>query len=347
MTSMPGTARDRYGVLLSRLLGSGQWERALVTAGDWLAEEPQSATAHRAAAQAQINLERYKLATPHLRQVLAANPSDGFAWRLASVADFHQRRYDRAHENIRHALRLQPRDAWHWYHLATMRYAHGGRQAALQCAQRALEFAPNNADILNLLALCEPHGSPRRLARYQEALKFDPGNVVLHHNVGEYFLHTAKDHLRAAEAFHQVLALKPDHRIAQENLLVALRELDPVRRALRGPDRLWDRYNLLGESPGMRGALFKLLVMPWFGCIVLALYLPLTIFVLPLAGAYELLLKRELQVQIGIVGARRGGLLNFWRWPRRTRTGVLLVAYVAGWAGALALLARALHFFLR
>ena len=106
MTSGPGTAGERYGVLLSRLLGSGQWDRAFNTADSWPAEEPQSPTAHRAAAQALINLQRYKLAAPPLQKVLAVNPDDDFAWRLASVADFHQRRYDLAHKNIRHAIRL-------------------------------------------------------------------------------------------------------------------------------------------------------------------------------------------------------------------------------------------------
>lgn len=340
----PGDSiRERHGVLLTRLLGSGQWERALSAAGDWLARDPEATPAHRGAAQALVNLGRYKLASPHLQKVLSANPDDAFAWRMASVADFYQRRYERAHENIQRALRLQPRNAWHWFHLALMRYANGGRRAAIRCAQRAWELAPNEAAILNLLASCEPHGSPQQLARYQDALKLDPGNAVIHNNVGEHFLHVEKDYARASEAFRRVLALDPSHRTAQENLFFALRELDPIRRALQRPDRLFDQYQRLGEIPGTSGALFTLLVMPWLTFVALALYLPWAVFGFPLGAAYDLLLKRDIRARVGVIGARRGGFLNFWGWPRWVRVGLLFFAYVVGWVGVLVLVSHGLR----
>ena len=227
-----------------------------------------------------------------------------------------------------------------------MWYAGGGRRTALQCAQRALELAPNNADILNLIAVCVPHGSSQQFARYQDALKLDPENVVIHHNIGVYFLHTEKDYARAAEAFRQVLALNPVHPAARENLLLALRELDPIRQVFQWPERFFERYSRLGEAPGMRGALFALLVL-WSVLIILALYLPLAVFYLPLAGIYHVLLRHDLQAQAGVIGARRGGFLNFWHWPRRVRVGGLFIAYTVGWACIFAFVLRVIYFTLR
>ena len=58
-------------LLCSRFLSSGQWERALAAAQDWLAQEPESARAQQTAGQALIHRKRHDEAEPHLRQVLA------------------------------------------------------------------------------------------------------------------------------------------------------------------------------------------------------------------------------------------------------------------------------------
>ena len=94
----------------------------------------------------------------------------------------------------------------------------------------------------------------------------------------------------------------------------------------------------------MRGALLALLVVPWSGLIILALYLPLAVFYLPLAGIYDVLLRHDLQAKAGIIGARGGGFLNFWRWPRRVRVGGLFIAYTVGWACMFAFVIRVIYF---
>ena len=331
-----GSARERYSILLSRLVASGQWERSLAAARDWLAAEPEALPAHRAAAQALINLQRYKSASPHLQKVLSINPDDGFACRLASIAYFHQGRYNRADECIQRAIRLQPEEAMHWYHLAWMRYRHGARGMALKHARRALELAPNDADILNLIALCEPVEPKQQLARYQQALELDPENAIIHNNVGTHYLNAEKDYRGAIEAFRRALALNPKNRTAQKNLFIAMHERDPLHRALLSPSRFVARFNWNLGKPGFQRVLTTVFIKPWLSLVLIAVGLPWMMFSLPLLVAYEPLLAHDIEVQAGLISARRGGWLGFWRWPRWTRTGALLIVYGACWAGILA-----------
>lgn len=325
------SAREGRAILLSRLLGSDQWERAHAVAREWLAEEPDALVAHRAAAQSLLNLGRHRLASPHLQRALAANPDDGFGWRLAAIADFGQGRYDRADAAMQRAIRLQPNDPWHWYQLALMRYRHSQRRAALKYARKALELAPAEADILNLVALCEGGSPQQRLTRYQSALELAPENAVVHNNVGAHYLYTERDYLRAIEAFRQALALNPTDRVARENLLVALRESDPLHRAFRWahvlpatPAREQTRWNV-------RRVVTVAMMIPGLNVVLALGGLLLMIYGAPLVVAYERLLRHHVHEQAGLLGARRGGWLDFWRWGHWTRVAVVFTMYTAVW----------------
>ncbi len=61
-------------MLILRFSGSGQWDRMLETAREWLAGDPESVRAHMAAGQALLNLKRYAEAESHLRRGLASEP---------------------------------------------------------------------------------------------------------------------------------------------------------------------------------------------------------------------------------------------------------------------------------
>src|SRR5208282_5458936 len=74
-----------YRILTQRFISSQQWDRALATAFEWLAKEPENTAAHRVAAQALVNLSRTPEAAKHVQKVLAGNPSDDFAHRLMGI----------------------------------------------------------------------------------------------------------------------------------------------------------------------------------------------------------------------------------------------------------------------
>jgi uncharacterized protein (DUF736 family) len=48
-----------YRILLSRLVDGRQWDRALATAREWLAADPENPDANLVAGQALINLKRH------------------------------------------------------------------------------------------------------------------------------------------------------------------------------------------------------------------------------------------------------------------------------------------------
>ena len=157
-----------YSILISRFESSGQWDRVLKTALEWLAREPNLATAHLAAGQSLLNLKRFSEAEPHLAHVLALQPENDIALRFMSIAQFGQKRFEKADECIRRAIALNPNDAYHWLHLANMCYHQEDIGSAGKYAQKARELAPRNPAVLSIVALCGSQGDIQQLQRYKE-----------------------------------------------------------------------------------------------------------------------------------------------------------------------------------
>ena len=329
---MPDTPAQRYGIMLDRLVASGQWERAAQVARDWLAEDPLSVPAHRARAQALVNLERYDAVAGHVERVLAGEPRDGFAHRLASIACFAKKDFTGADDHIQQAIALQPQVAMHWYHLAWMRYQHGAHEAAARYGQRALALAPQSADTINLLALCQPSDGKTRLAQYQRALALDPENAMVHNNVGAYYLHAENNPGRALESFRQALRLDPTNETAQKNLFSALRSCDSIYKALSFPRRFGRGFSVRpGEGVNGR-AVSRLLFLVLAGYVVFPLYGLWLVVGLPLLKGYEYLTIRDLRAQAGVPGARNGGWWGFWRWPFGVRFALYFLGVIVFWA---------------
>ena len=332
----PESPSQRYATLLNRLIGSRDWARALDTARAWLAEDPVCAQAHVSAGQALVNLERHAEALPHLTKALEASPDHAFAHRLASSAYFHRKDFARADEHIQRAIALQPDEATHWYHLAWMRYMNGVPDLAAKHAARALELAPQSANTINLLALCQRQKPKDRLAQYQRALELDPENGAVHSNLGLYRLHVDADYPAAEACFRRALQLNPADKLAQANLFVTLRHRHRGYQMLRFPLSLrdsstWARKDLytLAHAVVLVACLaFKPLWFVLFGWVAL---------VYPLQKAYEYLTLGDLRAQAGVPGARRGGPLGYRRWPFAARLGVFAGLTVLFWGGVAAL----------
>ena len=333
MTSSPGTARERYATLLWRLTSSSQWERSLAVARDWLAEEPETADAHQAAGQALVNLHRFEPALAHLHRSLAARPNEGFIHRLASIAYFHLGLHSQADFHAMEAIRLQPNDAMHWYHLASMGYERRHYDAAAGYARRSLALGPNNADAINLLALCERNDPAQRRVHYQRALAIDPENATVHNNLGVYHLNVTRDYAGAAECFRRALSVDPTDPNAQRNLMLAFRLGDPLHRFLRFPRRFFTILSFRREAYSWRSAVWLGLCVLSSGAmlvVLLAIYGGWLTCGLPLLKAYEAVTLPDLRERTGVPGVRRGGFLRFWRWPRGVRVAGLLLLYAVG-----------------
>lgn len=339
LTSTSDSPAGRYATLLWRLTSSGQWERALEVARDWLGEDPNDARAHLAAGQALIHLQKYPEAKDHLEKALAGDPRANFAHRLLSIACYHLREYHLADEHIQQAISLEPNDPTNWYHLAYMRYRAGSLETAAKHARRALMLAPNDANTLNLLTLCEGHRGPELLARYERALELDPANESIHNNIGTYYLDVEGD-LPAAEAcFRRALSFDPSNKTAQQNLFVVLRRRDVLYRLLQSPRTLVDRLSWGNSRYGKwsRVALLGLwLALGKFFVGILVFWL---LLIFPLVKIYEYLTLGDIRAQAGVPGARRGGPFGFYGWPLRTRFSIFAVLCVLFW-GTVIFLAR-------
>ena len=339
-TAAPESPSQRYSTLLNRLVGSRDWARALEVSRAWLAEDPLSAQAHLSAGQSLVNLERYSEASPHLIKALEAVPNHAFAHRLASIVCFHRKDFAKADEHIQRAIELQPNDATHWYHLAWMRYKNGALDIAAKHANRALELSPDDANIFNLLALCQRGDGKARLAQYQRALELDPENGVVHNNLGIYHLNAGRDYAAAEACFRQALRIDPADKTAQHNLFIALKHRNRFYQALRLPLALIEKVSW---GRGDRSMLTRVgLVALWLvaGKIFWGILILWGALLFPLQKAYEFLTLGDIRAAAGVPGARRGGLLDYRRWPFAARLAIFGGLVLVFWGGVYLAVAR-------
>jgi Flp pilus assembly protein TadD/type IV secretory pathway TrbD component len=337
------SSRPNRSVLIANLSRARDWSRVLDVALEGLAEEPGDARLHGHAATALVNLQRYDEAEVHVRKALAGSPNNGFYHRLLSMVCFHLKRFREADEAIRRALELNPDDSNHWYHLAKMAHDQGDHGSALKWATKARELDPNNANILNLCAICvRDSGEKEQMLR--EALALDPQNPFALTNLGSHYLGVAKDYPQAERCFREALAINPGLKLARRGLFMAIQRRDLIYRILSAPRNFLGQFRstLLkrGESSlagRMAGAVFGVLCWILFFRFVAAAFLLWLALVWPLLKVYEFLVIGDIRAKAGDVGARKGGILGYRRWPIQVRLGVFGAALLTFWGGIFAL----------
>jgi Flp pilus assembly protein TadD len=327
-----------YSVLIWRFKSSRQWDRVVDTAREWLAQEPENTEAHLAISQALINLKRHPEAESHLARALARQPANAVAHRWMSIIQFHQKKFKAADESIQQALSLAPQDAYNWYHLAWMLYKHGDSEAARKYAGKALELSPRDPDTINLLALCTPKNQSAEIVlnHYRHALSIDPEKPVVHNNIGVYHLNVDKDYAAAEESFRRALFFDPTLKVARTNLFVALKRRDKVYRALCAPKDFIYRFFGFTRARRRQSMLLYLLALPlWILAFrfVLGGLILWGLLVWPMVKAYEYITIGDIRAEAGELGARRGGLFGFRRWPLRLRLGLFGLLLLAFWGG--------------
>jgi Flp pilus assembly protein TadD len=336
---MSGQNAPSYRILVARYTSSGQWDRALETASEWLSVEPENIEAHLAAGQALVVLNRHAEAERHIAHVLSARPDSDICHRLMSAIHFHGGRYKAADESIRKAISLDPSDAFHWYQLALMCYRQGDRASAKKFGAKALELSPRSPDIMNLVTLCEPATSAnadQRLAQYHEALELDPENSAIHNNIGAHHLGITHDFEAAEEYFRRALFFEPSDKTARANLFATLKHRDPIYRILRAPKDFLIQGLSLAQKARQRSILLYILMVPlWifaFRFLIVGLLL-WCLFIWPLLKAYEYLTIGDILSKAGEVGAHRGGFLGYRQWPLKVRLGIFAAFLVLFWGG--------------
>ena len=334
-----------YKLLVVRYNESGQWERSLATARDWLAADPENAGAHRAAAQSLVNLDKAAEAEKFIAKALSRRPDDDFVQRLASIAHFKLGRPREADEAIHRAISLNPTDSGHWRHLAWMSYVQGDHASARKWAEKARSLSPRDPNVLNLLSLCQPKGPEGQSLKetyLREALELRPNDPNLQNNLGVNLMNVSRDFAAAEMCFRRALSANPASKLYRKNLFSALKGRDPIYKALCAPRDLILRALVRARRNGReRLWLLPLILLAWLlvarymiGALILWL-----ILVWPLVKTYEYLTLGDLKKKAGEIGAQRGGFLGFRRWPLRARLAIFGLVLVGFWT-ALALAAR-------
>jgi len=221
-----------------------------------------------------------------------------------------------------------------------MCYRQRAIPAARSCFEKARELAPNDPNIINLLALCEPDSpgaAGRRFQQYQNALELDPENSDVHNNLGVHYLNVEKDFKAAESCFRRSLSLDPASGHARKNLFLALKRRDPVFRTLHAPRDFLLRGLSGVRRAGRRNFLVFLVALPvWFLAArfvmgALALWF---LLVWPLVKVYERLTLGDIRAEAGEIAARKGGLFGYHRWPLMARLGIFGAFLVSFWGGA-------------
>ena len=338
-----------YATLIARFLGSGQSERALAAAREWLAVEPENPAAHRAAAHALVNLDRPGDALPFIAAALRYRPQDDFVHRLASMAHFRLNQPKKADEAVHRAITLNPLDSGHWQQLAWMCHAQRDLASGRKWAEKALALSPRDPNALNLLALCQPpdsDGQLRKIDYLRAALELRPNDPNLLNNLGVYHLSVSRD-LAAAEAcFRQALHSNPTVPLFRRNLFVALKNRDRIYRALCLPRDLMARVQTTVRRKGKRRPWFiLLLVLAWLlvARYVLVALILWAILVWPLVKIYEYRTVGDLKRKAGEIDHRDAGLYGIRRWPLRVRLGIFGLILAGFWTGLAFTLKNALR----
>jgi tetratricopeptide (TPR) repeat protein len=330
---------SNYRTMIARFNSSGQWDRTVETAREWLSVEPENIDAHMAAGQALVVLNHHTEAERHIAHVLTAQPDNDIAHRHMSAIQFATGRYKAADESVRKAISLDPTDAFHWYHLALMCYRQGDRASAKKFGSKALELRPRDPDIMNLVTLCEPtdFANPdQKLAQYRAALALDPENAAIHNNIGALYLDAKHDYQTAEECFRRALFFDPSGKTYRKNLFITIKHRDPIYRALRAPkDFLLKAFSFTRKARQQSIILYLVSVPLWLLAFrfVLGGLILWCIFIWPLIKAYEFLMIGDILSKAGELGARRGGFLGYRRWPLKLRLGIFAALLLLFWGG--------------
>lgn len=342
---MAGRNIPNFRILIDRFNSSRQWDRTLETAQEWLAVEPENSTAHMAAGQALVYLDRHSEAERHIAHVLTAQPGNDIAHRHMSAIQFASGNCKTADESVRKAISLNTKNAYHWYHLAWMCYRQGDRASAKKFCAHALELNPRDSAFVHLAILCEPRDQSNVqdiLAQYQKALELDPTDACIHNSIGACHLDFTRDYQAAEESFRRALFFDPSQPHARSNLFILLKRRDRIYRALHAPRDFFagDLSFLIPKNyEDSDNSLLHLYVAALPDLILALRHNGIALwymFVWPLVKAYEYLTIGDILSRAGEVGAKRGGFAGYRRWSLLVRMGIFTTLPVAFW-GSVAL----------
>jgi hypothetical protein len=328
---------------MQHLHAAGQWQRLEEIARERLAADPQDADAHFHRAWALLRLGRSKEMGPHAEHLLREDAECLQYLQLAALWHLEAKRWRPAQEHLDAALRLYPEEPVLWQMAAGL--AAGRRQLARarECAARARQLAPDDADIAHLdiaLASTERTGAAGAWAtvrEYERALALEPENDTLLGSMGDVYLEELEMPARAEELYRQALALAPADREHQQRLWNAMQARNLLFRTLRLP---------ISGVRMVRNICRGLLVKPWYALLFLVGFKFVALFLVwlvlawivfaPPAWAVEWLVVADIRRASRAADSLGGWWLRFHRLPFAVRLALCLGLILGFWWGIFA-----------
>lgn len=269
---LPGNANARVR-LAELFLVSGRIDEGYQTATALLEEHPSSLGGHLILAELFRRLKLPSLAEEHCRRALVYSPGNIPANKMLARVLMRKAEHEKAAQTLATLARALPNDfesqlnlgiclealgqfdkAAEAYqdaaarnaesHLAHFRLgrllaiAQGEHEAGIRYLRRALESAPENADVLNSLALAllqSEQGYDEALALARQAHEQEAENSIIQDTLGWALFHQ-RDYDEASAMFRTSLEAAPNNPMTLYHLgaaLAAKGELQDARRALK------------------------------------------------------------------------------------------------------------------
>ena len=210
------------------LIEQKRWQWALDELLQHLAEEANDSEALAMAAFCQLRLERYGEATETAKLAIAADPGNSHAFYILAHI-LRERNYPReARDAIGEALRISPEHPDYIATQAQLDLDDRNWTDALANAEEALEFEPLHMGALNTraTALIRLGRAEEAAGVLEEALAKNPEDPNTLANMGWLELERS-DRDKALHRFQEALLNEPEHELARQGLMEAMRARYP------------------------------------------------------------------------------------------------------------------------
>lgn len=233
---------SRHRQLFIHMVQANRWDRVLELGPQVLEDDPDDGFAHQMLTLAAIHTGDLDRADHHSQAALRLEPDAALPHQLRARYHRARNRLLDAKRCLLVALEREPRSASVWEEYAWNCYSRGDTRAAKKAAQTARSLDPENADLENLeTTIASALDSPERLTAfetieaYQHALRTDPNNPAILHNIGLTYLDDLDDGKNAIPWLRQAAALDPTEPRHQRALRRAVTRHDPVLRVINFP----------------------------------------------------------------------------------------------------------------
>ena len=357
-SSAPGPARafedvpdhgdDQESRLLTELIhyrASGQQDRARTVCLDLLSQDPENVFVLSQLGYANLGLEDWEASEQAFHKAIALDPDGADHFIGLAYVYWFQNHYGKAEDHLRKSIALDPEDEEAWFLMTELSIHRNDAKQADYCLGRAAAIEPESERILEfrtrisaLSGASDPLKPDQQVAAWKKMLSRNPESEEAHLRLGVLYYDELADYPQAEHHFRQLLRLDPANASYQKILVMALRQQDPLVKALQLPHflamKIFAFFSWCWET---KWGLILLFPTAKF-LIIAAVLLLLVYFVVcwPVVKAYEFLSRRELRKKLGRISFEHGWQEKVHRMSLTMRLTMLGTATIAYWGLLLA-----------